>query len=75
MVIKSVAIHIIGLGKSKDCSVSEDDYRAFMSWLQCYENPEMKNLVDHNGRTIWFDVSVVPVIIIRVSACDDYSLY
>ncbi len=27
-----------------------------MNWLQCYENPNMNNLVDHNGRTIWFDV-------------------
>lgn len=39
-----------------DSVVQEEDYRAFMDWLQCYEQPTMSNLVDHNGRTIWFKV-------------------
>ena len=26
----------------------------FSKWLQCYTVPMMRNLVDHNGRTIWF---------------------
>ena len=27
-----------------------------MEWLQCYYNPEMRNVVDHDGRTMWFKV-------------------
>ena len=45
-----------GVGKSMDCSVTEEDYHRFLEWLQCYEKPTMSNLVDHNGRTIWFKV-------------------
>ena len=26
----------------------------FQEWLQCYYQPGMKNLVDHQGRTVWF---------------------
>ena len=30
------------------------DMDAFNNWLQCYYQDGMNNLVDHNGRTIWF---------------------
>ena len=46
----------LGMGKTVDCAVTEEDYRKFMGWLRCYENPDMNNMVDHNGRTIWFKV-------------------
>lgn len=46
-----------GLGKSSESAVTTEDYRVFINeWLRCYENPEMSNLKDHNGRTIWFKV-------------------
>ena len=46
-----------GLGKSSELAVTTEDYRVFINeWLRCYENPEMSNLKDHNGRTIWFKV-------------------
>lgn len=28
---------------------------AFEKWLRCYQNPDMKCLIDKNKRTIWFD--------------------
>merc|ERR1711936_559739 len=33
---------------------SEKELGNFYDWLQCYMKDGMKNLVDHNGRTIWF---------------------
>ena len=33
---------------------SEKELSTFYDWLQCYMKDGMKNLVDHNGRTIWF---------------------
>ena len=50
-------IMLEGLGKSSESAVTTEDYRVFTNeWLRCYENPEMSNLKDHNGRTIWFKV-------------------
>ncbi|XP_037087239.1 endonuclease 8-like 1 isoform X2 [Pollicipes pollicipes] len=37
-----------------------DEVDAFEAWLQCYHQPGMKNLVDNNGRTIWFAGSPGP---------------
>jgi endonuclease VIII-like 1 len=34
----------------------KDQIHAFQSWLKCYCQSEMRNMVDHNGRTIWFKV-------------------
>lgn len=34
-----------------------------MNWLQCYSNPTMTNLVDHDGRTMWFKVTDSYVIV------------
>lgn len=41
-------------GVGYDPSDSNSDYSLFQKWLQCYNNPEMDNLIDHDGRTIWF---------------------
>ena len=38
-------------------NVSEEDYLVFKNWLQCYDNPLMNNMVDHEKRTIWFHVN------------------
>lgn len=34
------------------------DFSDFEAWLQCYYVDGMKTLRDHNGRTIWFRVSL-----------------
>jgi len=53
----SVPLEVVVLGSSKN-SLSEMYYDesngSFNQWLQCYSQPGMKNLVDHNKRTIWF---------------------
>lgn len=45
------------MGKTSETTVSDEDYQMFMNWLRCYANPSLNNLVDHNNRTIWFQVS------------------
>merc|ERR1712086_380668 len=40
----------------------EKDYSAFNTWLQCYYKDGMENLVDHNGRTMWFSGPPGPMI-------------
>ncbi|XP_035668193.1 endonuclease 8-like 1 [Branchiostoma floridae] len=40
---------------------SESSHNAFLRWLQCYYNPDMRTLVDHNGRTIWFKGEAGPL--------------
>ena len=49
--------HFVLAGKGYDPTGNYPDYSAFMDWLRCYYNPEMRNLVDHDGRTMWFKVS------------------
>lgn len=34
------------------------DYSGFEAWLQCYSVAGMKSVRDHNGRTMWFKVSL-----------------
>ena len=46
-------------GKGYDPSGNHSDYSAFNDWLQCYYNPEMRNVVDHDGRTMWFKVNII----------------
>ncbi|KAK8381390.1 hypothetical protein O3P69_018459 [Scylla paramamosain] len=43
-----------GKGYNVDPSADEEEYAAFREWLQCYYQDGMKNMVDHNGRTMWF---------------------
>lgn len=38
------------------------DYSDFMKWLQCYSKDGMKNMVDHNDRTIWFSGPPGPMV-------------
>lgn len=54
----------------------------FQKWLRCYYQPEMKNLVDHNGRTIWFSGPTGPLVpkskpaevwSVPAISCDCYS--
>lgn len=52
----SVSFFLEGVGY--DPSDSNSDYSLFQKWLQCYNNPEMDNLIDHDGRTIWFQVHI-----------------
>ena len=37
-----------------DVDHDPESERVFENWLQCYSKDGMKNLVDKNGRTIWF---------------------
>ena len=42
-------------GKGYDVNYSNpEDDKAFINWLQCYNKKGMHNLVDSNGRTMWF---------------------
>jgi len=48
---------VLSLSGGKGYDVEKDpekDYSAFNKWLQCYYKDGMENLVDHNGRTMWF---------------------
>ncbi|XP_070543253.1 endonuclease 8-like 1 [Ptychodera flava] len=38
------------------------DYEVFEKWLQCYYQPNMTNLVDSHGRTIWFKGPAGPMV-------------
>ena len=38
------------------------DYSKFSEWLQCYYNPSMKNMADHNKRTIWYHGNPGPMV-------------
>lgn len=49
-------------GKGYDPTGNYPDYSAFMDWLRCYYNPEMRNLVDHDGRTMWFKGEAGPLV-------------
>ncbi|XP_067020159.1 endonuclease 8-like 1 isoform X2 [Acropora muricata] len=49
-------------GKGYDPTGNNSDYSAFMEWLQCYYNPEMRNVVDHDGRTMWFKGETGPLV-------------
>lgn len=44
----------LGTGKGYDVEKNALDMDLFNKWLQCYYQDGMNNLVDHNGRTIWF---------------------
>lgn len=42
------------------------DYSDFKAWLQCYYVDGMKSVRDHNGRTIWFNVSFLVFFVLFV---------
>jgi len=44
----------LGGGKGYDVEHDPEEEQTFTNWLRCYYQDGMQNLVDHNGRTIWF---------------------
>jgi endonuclease VIII-like 1 len=59
-----VPLEVIHLEQGKDYAGESKESKlmyAFNSWLQCYYNPSMNNMVDHNGRTIWFSGEAGPL--------------
>nr|QOW94365.1 nei-like DNA glycosylase 1 [Alvinella pompejana] len=59
----SVAREVVDLAKEHGSAYyNEDEDTTFMSWLQCYYNPNMKSISDHNGRTIWFAGDPGPLV-------------
>ena len=51
----------LGGGKGYDVEHDPEEEQAFTNWLQCYYKDGMNNLVDHNGRTIWFQGPAGPM--------------
>ena len=51
----------LGGGKGYDVDHDPEEEHAFNDWLQCYYQDGMNNLVDHNGRTIWFQGPAGPM--------------
>jgi len=49
-------------GGGYDKSEKDSDYSLFENWLQCYYNKDMNNLVDHDGRTMWFQGEPGPLV-------------
>ncbi|XP_064609692.1 endonuclease 8-like 1 [Liolophura sinensis] len=50
-----VPLEVVNLdGTGYDPDTGTGDLTDFTMWLRCYYNTDMKNMVDHNGRTIWF---------------------
>ncbi|EDO37773.1 predicted protein, partial [Nematostella vectensis] len=45
-------VNLPGVGYEPSGSYS--GYSRFQEWLQCYYNTDLNNLVDHDGRTMWF---------------------
>lgn len=44
------------VGKGYDFAGNYFDYLVFRDWFQCYYNFEMRNIVDYDGRIMWFKV-------------------
>ena len=59
----SAPLEVIQLGKYISIYKTEEEMKdsPFTRWLQCYLNPLMRNMVDHNGRTIWFSGEAGPL--------------
>ena len=53
---------MLGGGAGYDPEAEEKDSSEFVAWLQCYYNPKMNNMVDHNKRTIWFHGKPGPMV-------------
>ncbi|XP_066272068.1 endonuclease 8-like 1 [Branchiostoma lanceolatum] len=58
-----LALEVVSLGATtyNHSPDSESSHDAFLRWLQCYYNSDMRTLVDHNGRTIWFKGEAGPL--------------
>ena len=53
----------IGTGKNYDLTSNAEDHEEFNKWLQCYNQPDMDSMADHNKRMVWFKVSFSYIII------------
>lgn len=49
-------------GTGYDPEGRDPDYSKFSEWLQCYYKPDMKNMADHNKRTIWYHGNPGPML-------------
>ncbi|KAL3866823.1 hypothetical protein ACJMK2_044085 [Sinanodonta woodiana] len=57
-----VPLEVINLGGTGyDPVKGGESYSAFEKWLQCYCKPNMKNMADHNKRTIWYSGQAGPM--------------
>ncbi|XP_005108711.1 endonuclease 8-like 1 [Aplysia californica] len=60
-----VPLEVVELGSKKDSlseMYSDESDSSYRNWLQCYYQPGMKNLADHNKRTIWFSGPPGPMV-------------
>ncbi|KAK3097271.1 hypothetical protein FSP39_008221 [Pinctada imbricata] len=56
-------LEVVNLGGTGyDPEGRDPDYSKFSEWLQCYYNPNMKNMADHNKRTIWYHGNPGPMV-------------
>ncbi|GAU97751.1 hypothetical protein RvY_08991 [Ramazzottius varieornatus] len=56
---------VFGLGKfflGYNENSDNETYVPFRNWLRCYMKPGMKNLVDRQGRTMWFSGDPGPLV-------------
>lgn len=61
-IVPKEVINLRHPGKGDDPAGNDSYYSAFLDWLQCYYNPEMRNIVDHDGRTMWFKGEAGPMV-------------
>ncbi|KAK6179630.1 hypothetical protein SNE40_011944 [Patella caerulea] len=57
-----LALEVVQLGSTVYNPSPDGDHSKFTAWLQCYYNPGMKNMVDHNKRTIWYTGDAGPMV-------------
>ncbi|XP_050401786.1 endonuclease 8-like 1 [Patella vulgata] len=57
-----LALEVVQLGATVYNPSPDEDHSKFTAWLQCYYNPGMKNMVDHNKRTIWYAGDAGPMV-------------
>ncbi|CAH1796533.1 unnamed protein product [Owenia fusiformis] len=58
-----VPLEVVNLGgKGYDPEGGAEQYSEFSQWLQCYYQPGMSNIADHNKRTMWFSGPPGPMI-------------
>lgn len=40
----------------------DKNFAIFLGWLKCYNKPEMKNMGDHTGRTVFYQGDPGPMV-------------
>ncbi|KAL8616655.1 hypothetical protein ACOMHN_031637 [Nucella lapillus] len=59
----TIPLEVVGLGSSLYLPEDEhSDMSRFSLWLQCYYKPGMKNVADHNKRTMWYHGDPGPML-------------